>query len=269
MSNDVTNPNESGLPEYLKQYTKHEKIGNLDESDRIVPRILLLQALSPELTEYEDAKPGTFWHNIAAVNLGPKVVGVPIIVRKSIILWAPRGDDRQILARSMDCINWDQPNAEFTVKPKKSPKPVTYRTLSNVAESRLAEFGTSVPEDPNSPPAASLTYNTMWFLTDYPELSPAVVINTRSSLKPTKQLYERIEIRPVAHYAQQWEISVVADKGPEGPFFNYAYKAAGYPTEFVATFCKNMYDKYKSMDWRATDETEEKVGGNGDDSIPF
>ena len=55
MSNDVVKK-EDQLPDYLKGYAKKERIGNLDESDRIVPRLQLLQAISPEVTEYSNAK---------------------------------------------------------------------------------------------------------------------------------------------------------------------------------------------------------------------
>ena len=261
MSNELTNPNGSGVPDYLKDMTKREKIGNLDESDRIVPRVQLLQAISPEVTTFDEAKPGTFWHNLAQVDLGNKLLAVPIIVRKSYILWAPRNDDRQILARSMDCVHWDVPNAEFTVKPKGSAQPVVYRTRGSVRESGLSEFGSSFPGDPNSPPAASLTYNTLWFLIDNPELSPIVLINTRSQIKPTQQLYNRIDMRPVAHYAQAWEIGITQEKGQEGPYFNVSYKAAGYPPLEIAEFCKGMYERYRQIDWRATDEEESDGGG--------
>lgn len=255
--------NPSSVPDYLKDMTKRERIGNLDDSDRIVPRVQLLQAISPEVTDYENAKAGQFWHNLAAENLGPKMMGVPIIVRKSIVLWAPRTDDRGILARSNDCIHWDNPNMEFTVKPKGSPKPVVWATKGSVAESGLDKFGSSIPEDPNSTPAASLTYNTLWFLPEFPQYSPVVLINTRSSLKPTQQLYNRMDLRPVAHYAQLWEIGIVQEKGAEGPYFNYTYKAAGYPEREVAEICKAMYEKYRDKDWVASDESEGEPDSNG------
>jgi hypothetical protein len=268
MSNDLTNPLNAGVPDYLRDMTKHEKIGNLDESDRIVPRVQLLQAISPEVTEYDNAKPGNFWHNLAAENLGPKLVAVPIIMRKSMVLWAPRGDERGILARSNDCAHWDQPNMEWTVKPKNSPKPVIWRTRGSVAESGLDKFGSSVPEDPNSVPAASLTYNTLWVLPEFIHYSPVVIINTRSSLKPTQQLYNRIDLRPVAHYAQQWEVGIVQEKGAEGPYFNYTYKAAGYPTQEIAEYCRALYNRYREMNWvpsdeRETDPTDGRNGGGG------
>jgi len=263
MANDIVNRNDAGIPDYLRNMQQKERLGNLDDSDRIVPRLQLLQAISPEVTEYDNAKAGNFWHNLAAESLGSKVLGVPIIVRKSILLWAPRSDDRGILARSMDCVHWDNPNMEFTVKPKGAPHPITWKTMANVRESGLTEFGSSIPGDPNSNPAASLTYNTMWFLPDFPEYSPVVTINTRSSLKPTQQLYNRIDLRPVAHYAQCWEIGVVQEKGAEGPYFNYTYRAAGYPEQAVAEITQAMYNRYKQVEWMANDESEREGESRG------
>jgi hypothetical protein len=258
MSNDLVNKDDQ-VPDYLRDSMKKERIGNLDESDRIVPRLQLLQAISPEVTDYDNAKAGCFWHNLAAENLGDRVKAIPIIVRKSVILWAPRGDDRGILARSMDCVNWDNPNMEFQVKLKGVAKPVVWATRDNVKDSGLLEFGSSTPGDSNSNPAASLTYNTMWYLVDHPEYSPVVVINTRSSLKPTQQLYNRIEMRPVAHYAQLWELGVSQEKGAEGPYFNYTYRASGYPDQNSAEAAHRLYDRFKLMEWAANDETDKEA----------
>ena len=270
MANEIVNKDDQ-IPDYLRDYTKKERIGNLDESDRIVPRLQLLQAISPEVTEYDNAKAGCFWHNLAAQNLGDRVKAIPIIVRKSVILWAPRGDDRGILARSMDCVNWDNPNMEFQVKLKGVAKPVTWATRESVKESGLLEFGSSVPGDSNSNPAASLTYNTMWYLVEFPEFSPVVVINTRSSLKPTQQLYNRIEMRPVSHYAQLWELGVTQEKGAEGPYFNYTYRAAGYPEQPAMEAAHRLYDRFKQVEWMANDETDKESAppsrGNGDKPV--
>ena len=101
--NDVAKTNAS-MPAHLAQYQK-ASIGNVDSSDRIIPRIKLIQAISPELQDYPEAKAGQFWHAIAQQNLGPTIYSIPIVIRKSYVLWAPRGDDRGILARAMDGIH--------------------------------------------------------------------------------------------------------------------------------------------------------------------
>jgi len=256
MSNDIANTN-SQVPDHLREYQK-ASIGNVDSSDRIIPRIKLIQAISPELESYPEAKAGQFWHTIAQQNIGPTLRAIPIVVRKSYVLWAPRSDDRGILARAMDGIHWNPANAEFTVKPKGSPTQVTYKTKDTVAESTLDQFGTSIPGDPNSPPAASLTYNMLWYLVDHPELSPSVIINTRSSIKPMQGLLSRIDSKPVPHYVQMYDIGTVQQRGAEGPYFNFTYTGAGFADKEHAAVCSAMYDNFGKIGWVASDEAEDE-----------
>lgn len=273
MSTELVNKLVAGLPEHLQEFSGKERMGNLDQSDKIVPRIQLLQALSPELTQYDEAKPGNFWHNVAGINLGPKITAVMIVMRKSVVLWGPRSEDNKLpLARALDGIHWDLPDTDFTFKPKGSAQPVTYNTKGNVAESGLLKFGTSIPGDKNSNPAASLTYNTMWYLPERPELSPAVIINTRSQIKPTQTMYNMADSRPGAHYVQLWDISAVNAKGAEGPYFNVAYRAAGYADKATAELCQVLFRKYDQSDWGTADESEDAEAAApsfGKDEIPF
>lgn len=254
--NDLTKTNE-GLPAHLQQYAK-ARIGNVDSSDRIIPRIKLIQAISPELQDFPEAKAGQFWHTIAQENIGPTIKAIPVIIRKSYVLWAPRNDDRGILARAMDGVHWDPADAEFRVKPKNSPNEIIYRTAKTVAESKLDQFGTSIPGDPNSAPAASLTYQMMWYLVDRPELSPSVIINTRSSIKPMQSLLSRIDSKPVAHYAQVYDIGTVQQKGAEGPYFNFTYTGAGFADEHHAKVCSDLFESFSKGGWVANDEVEDE-----------
>jgi hypothetical protein len=264
------------VPAHLQGYTK-AKIGNVDSTDRIIPRIKLMQAISPELQDFEEAKAGQFWHTIAQSNLGPTIKAIPILIQKSYVLWAPRNDDRGILARAMDGVHWDPADAEFRVKPKGSPTEVTYRTAKTVAESGLAEFGTSIPGDNNSAPAASLTYNMMWYLPDYPELSPSIIINTRSSIKPMQQLLSKIDSKPVPHFCQVYDIGSIQQKGAEGPYFNFIYTGSGFADEHNAKLCSDLFEQFSKGGWVANDESQDEpvfdkttVGKNiNDKDIPF
>lgn len=246
-------PTREQLPGYLADLRK-TKIGNIDSSDLIIPRIKLLQAISPELQEFNEAKAGTFWHTIGACSMGSELIGIPIVIKKSYVLWAPRNDDRGILARAMDGVHWDVPDTEFTVKPKGSPNSVTYRLGKTVPESGLDKFGSSIPGDPQSVPAASLTYNMLWFFPEWEHLSPSVIINTRSSIKPMQQLLSKIDSKPVAHFAQMYRINIVQQKGAEGPFFNYAYLGAGYADEATCKVTEALYNQFADAQWQATDE---------------
>lgn len=262
----VTKPNDD-LPDYLRGKEKTARVGNIDRSDLIIPRVKLIQAISPELTEFDNAKAGQFWHTIASETMGTEILGVPIIVRKTYALWAPRNDSRGILARASDGLHWDTPGLEFTVKPKGSPHPVTYKLGKTVHDSidgqkALSEFGSSIPGDDNSPPAAALTYSFLWIFPDFMELSPAVIINTRSAVKPAKDLINKINMRPVDHYYQMYKISVVQENSEDGPFYNYKYTSHGYAPEDVGNKAKELFEFYNQAEWGANDESDDADKGN-------
>src|SRR6185295_10824771 len=144
------------IPAHL-QKGKQSQLGNIDQSDLIIPRIKLLQSVSPEVTAFDAAKPGIFWHGIAQEPLGNELPFIPIVLRKSYVLWAPRNDERGILARARDGIHWDVKEGEFKVRPKNYHEDVIYKMAPTVAQSGLDKFGTSIPTNPQSAPAASLT----------------------------------------------------------------------------------------------------------------
>jgi hypothetical protein len=287
MAKEVAAANPNALPAYLQGKQKEHKVGNIDHTDKIVPRVKLLQAISPEVEEFEDAKAGIFWHSVASEGMGSELLGVPVLLRKTYVLWSPRNDDRGILARAVDGLHWDNAGMEFTVKPKNSPHNVTYKLGKTVHEvtqegsPALSEFGSSIPGDPNSPPAAALTYEMLWLFPEFKLLSPAIIINTRSSVKPAKGLINKIDIRPVDHFYQQYKITITKEQGDEGPYFNYKYLPAGYADEETGSYAKELYETFSKIEFRANDESEEveKEGrgaaprspgkGKVDDEIPF
>lgn len=263
----ATNEANNALPAHL-QGGRKAKVGNLDSTDMIIPRVKLLQAISPEVAELKlpGAEPGVFWHTITQQSLGPKLLGIPILIKKSYVLWSPRNDDRGILARSTDGVNWDAgfENLEFEVKPKGAPHKITYKTGANPKSSGLTEFGSSIPGDPRSPPALALTYNMMWFFPDYEYMSPAIIINTRSSVKPAKALISNLDMSPVDHYGRLFEIGTTDEKGDEGPYKGYSYRGIGFvedPALFKRT--QELYEFFKDAEYKSSDESEEHTSGDG------
>ncbi len=272
--NAVATTKESAVPAFLPR--RATSIGNVDQSDLILPRVKLLQAISPEVETFEAAKAGNFWHSIAEESLGTSVKIIPIVVRKSYVLWAPRGDQRGILARADDGINWDIQD-DFKVKPKGSPKEVIWSTKAGtVAASRLDQFGTSIPDDSRSVPAATLQYNILAYAPDYPDVSPFLVLNARSAIKPAKKLISKLELGQVDHFARVFELGRVQEQSADGPFWNYSYIAAGYVDEDTFKITSALYERYKDLAVRANDTSDDApfeggsstgsgtVGGKGD-----
>ena len=258
MTNEIAQTGNHALPDYLRGKAKENRIGNIDRTDLIIPRIKLLQKVSTEIEEFEGAKPGEFWHSILNESLGAELLGIPIVMRKTHVLWAPRGDERGILARSRDAIHWDPPEGEFRVKFKGNMKEYVWKLAPTVVESGLAEFGSSRDDDPQSPPAAALTYEMLWLFPQRMDLGPSIILNTRGSVKTCKNLLSLIDAKPVDHFYQLYSIGSVVDKGPDNvTYFNYSYKSAGFPDESDGEIARSMFEQYKDIAFRASDERQD------------
>jgi len=139
-------------------------------------------------------------------------------------------------------------------------------TRGSVAESGLAEFGSSVPGDKRSAPVASLTYTWLFALPQYPEFSPVAVINTRSSLKAGRQLYNKIELRPAQPFAQLYTMFKTDEGTSDEPFNGYGYVGAGYVSdEEMYNQLKELHERFSSEDtqWRVNEETDDAPSDGG------
>jgi hypothetical protein len=263
MGNEVSKPNMT-LPDYLLGRAKTTRVGNIDRSDLVIPRVKLLAKVSPEVDTFDSAKPGCFWHSLLQENLGEELIGIPIVLRKTQVLWAPRGDERGILARSRDGLKWDPPEGEFKVKFKGNAREYTWKLAPTVAESGLAEFGSSRDDDPNSPPAAALTYEMLWLFPARMDLGPSIILNSRGSAKVCQRLLSLIDAKPIDHYYQLYSIGTAVDKGAGGEtYYNYRYNSLGYADESDGEIARSMYEQYKDIAFRASDEKQEE------DTAPF
>lgn len=262
MAQEVGKPVRSALPAYLQGKQKEHVIGNIDQTDLVIPRIKLLQSGSPEVEQFDAAKSGEFWHTVLQESLGKSIVGIPIVLRKTQVLWAPRGDDRGILARSRDGVNWDPPRGEFKVKFKGNPKEYTWKLAPTVAESGLDQFGSSRDDDPESPPASALTYEILWWFPDAGMTKPAIVLNSRGSVNVCKRLLSVIDAKPADHFYQMYSINSVVAKGPTNEnYFGYQYISMGFAEEEDGEKARKMFEYYKDVAFRASDERSDDSDG--------
>lgn len=177
------------VPDYLKG-NENSGLGELGGTDFKIPRILLLQPLSPAVQENPGvAIPSEFWHTGLNIPIGPKLNFVPLLVRKRVILWRPQDDNGGgMLAFSADGKEWQNGgNQKFTVNLKGIKEPVIWETKGGVAQSRLLEWGTSNPADNESAPAATMSYEYLCYFPHAPELSPAVLSCNKTALPRAKQ----------------------------------------------------------------------------------
>lgn len=230
------------LPSFMQ-----EQVGlgteNLGTGDVAVPRIKLMQALSPELEEFDELRAGMFWHSLAEQNFGSEVRISPIFVDKSFILWRPRKSGGGILARAIDGQHWSPSHGEFAVK-LDSGKEVTWKTAPTVEGSGLAAWGSSDPADTNSPPAATRMFNVVATFPDSPDLPPAVITLQRASIKVAQKFVGKLKITRAPSFGLIFKMSSFKDKNSAGQeFFNFAFKSDGL-VEDKAQYDVN-FDYYK------------------------
>jgi hypothetical protein len=259
------------LPAYLQDYAGPSGKEALDTTDVVVPRIKLLQATSPELeANPEEARSGNYWHNILEQSLGNSFEFIVSKMRKKYLLFAPRAPGNElsgVLARSEDAKHWDPPNAEFAVRIKGRKEPVIWRTKPTVEESGLHKFGTSNPDDKDSQPAAVLIYE---YLVYIPELghAPALFSAARSQVKVAKnQLNSKIMMSDYPITALKFRAGVVKEEGAEGPYFNYAFKSAGFANQDEFAVASRIAKDFAN--YAASDETSivSEVGGGANGNV--
>ena len=106
----------------------------------------------------------------------------------------------------------------------------------DVEASGLTKWGSSDPEDVNSPPAATLFYEYLTLLPERPDLSPVIIMLARSAIKKARKgLNDKIMThgqhgRPMQALA--FVARVVGDVNNDGQkFFNWKFTGAGFATE--------------------------------------
>lgn len=227
-SADAPLPAVQQVPDWMKDKGRGG-IDKLTAADMEVPRIKLIQAISPELTEHNVLKPGDFWHTLGEQSLGKAMLIVPIYIDKRYILWKPRKAGGGILARADDGTHWNPANVDFQITLPETKKTVTWTTKDTVEESGLANWGSYNPEDPNSQPAATLMYTMVAAMPDYPDLGFAQLTLQRGSVKVAKSLIGKIMINPtVPSYGRLFRMSSFEEQSESGTFFNYRFAAEGF-----------------------------------------
>lgn len=257
------------VPDFMKgkagRGTEHWQAGDYE-----MPRIKLLQGISPELTDYDGLKAGMFWHTIAEMQLGEVLTITPLLFSTRYVLWCPRPpiDQGGILARADDGVHWEPPNASFTVKIDRQGNTVTWKTAETVQKSGLAAFGTSNPADPKSPPAATECEVIVVAIEEYPELSPVALMMQRSALPIARRLKGKLKVSQAPMYGTKFKMTAYDDGAQGQQFKNYRFTADGF-VENRERFdaYEKMFENFQAEGVRIRDlEGAQDEGGTGGDS---
>lgn len=256
--NELATVQASSVPAHLQNATRGSKLQDIEASDIIVPRIKLLQGISPEVAAFDDAQIGNFWLNVLDVDLGPKLRFIPLSNRKRYLLLPPMNDDRGVLARADDGKTWNTLGTWDNIKFKGMRQGVTWEIKDlDVKKSGLGEFGTSIPGNPDSNPAATLFYEYLVWLPDMPELTTPVLLSlARSQSKKARDLNGKIEFSGVPMQGLVIEAGTCDETGAEGPYKNYQFSRDGYASEEQFDKAVAMAERFANVTYAGADEAE-------------
>jgi len=237
----------NAIPDWMRQ-DAGKGTEAISAADIEIPRLKLLQAINPEIEQFDEAKVGHFWHSISEESLGSTVKVVILLVDQRFILWRPRWEGGGILARADDGVHWNPPNQDFDVQPVKGVKTkATWSTKRTVEESGLAEWGSSQPGDPNSQPAATKMYNLLVAFPERPDLGFGIVTLQRAGIKVARKLMGKLKITQAPSFGILFDMSSTEEEGQEGPYRNYSFRAAGFveDQEQYLAF-KSAHERFKA-----------------------
>lgn len=263
-------PEKSNLPAYLQEMQGQVGEDNFDESDLVMPRIKLLQGTSAEVQTHDDAKPGVFWHTGLDINLGSSLRFVIAKRNKKYLLVAPMEDGQNVLAAAADAKLWDR-CGEWQVKFKDRKDKVTWSIPESCAvkddndkvlgydveKSGLLKWGTSKPDDEDSPPAATMFYDYLVLLADRPDLGPAVISLGRSQIKKAKQGINN-KLQMIRQQGQPMQclvfqaVAVDDTNGNNEPFKNWGFRGDGFAPEDLFLQAREYADTI--MEFKVKDE---------------
>lgn len=248
---------------------------NIDIADMIVPRMALMQALN-EQVEQGLVSPGNFFHTILEESFGSELDDLVIYHHsKRYVLWSPRHMGGGILARASDGKHWDPQfiGQSFTVKPSKDrPRYEVQWEIKDAAVGRdvgLGAWGTSDPENPDSPPAATLTHVLVCGLLSRPDIGPFTILLQRTAERVAKDLLTKINLDSAPIFGQIFKMSVKTDTGPSGDFYNYKFAKNGHIATLEEYEAAKRWNEVFTVHGVKTDEGEAEGaasrGGAADD----
>ena len=252
----------SDLPEYLRKLEGLDDKFKIESDDVVPPSIKLVTAQSSVRKDYPKlAKEGQFFHTGEEISMGEEFDFMPLQVTKSIALINPDfSDDNPILAMSRDTKKWDRWGS-WEVRPDKNRTDYScYWTIPeslSVAESGLLEFGTSIPDNPTSPPAASLSKTFLVYPIGGIDYGPSMFRITRTSLKHAKrklttQIYRRC-MKGAPSYSQIYRASINVESGKVGTYSVWDFEFVRFAEEAEFEHAREMAQAVYNMEVRDSD----------------
>ena len=209
-----------GIQEERPDWLKKGNAGSEDVSmkDMILPRIDVLQALSPQIKKSDPgyipgAEQGQIFNTVTGEIYGTEVTFVPVMFRKEFVLWKLRQHGGGFIG-----------------------------AFSGEQEANMAH---SQVQTPSECEVVESHQHFVMILTPH-GTEEAVLSMTKSKLKVSRNLNTLIQMAGVDRFAKAYKISSIEVDGDKGSYWSYKAAAAGFVTQELYNKGKELYDMIKA-----------------------
>lgn len=251
MSNANAMVNVNEVPEYLR-----DAIGsnagqeNVSVDDLVIPRINLVQSLSPERDKKDPAyiegiEEGQIFNSLTREVYGESTIVVPVMYRREYQVWNKKRT---------------QGGSGF------------HGSYSTDAEAK-AVLRTREAEKPDLAGKLEVVEVPVMFVMVINSNSheQAVISFPRTKAKVARKWNSLIRLGGMAAYAKQYNLHSVEEKNDNGKFYNFGVSAAGFVSREVYQAAAEMYESVVAGKVKAASEADHEAEASADDGgeIPF
>ena len=215
------------LPSYMNQGTARGS-EEVKSSDIVLPRLEIVQALSPIKEVNDDAKEGYLFNSVTQEVLGESIYFVPVYYRMEYLVWKDQ----------------DQGGGFFG----------SFGSLHE-AEERVMQ-AVSAGENREHIEIVDTPVQYGLRIRDGGDVEQIVISMARTKSKVSRKWNAIIQIAGGDRFSRVYKISTFRDENKKGQkFFNYVVQPAGYAPERVYRESEKMYNILKTQDFRVAHET--------------
>lgn len=229
------------LPDFLRGKETGRGKENMDREDLTIPRIKLLQPMSPEVDEEDsEHRPGTLMNSITGHNYGKSIVFIPLLHSKSRMLWRDREDGGGIQCSAADALH---------------PRECVMTTLNDeevktgptCAQCKLKDWNNAAATDREKAPKCTLYYNFPIVIVG--EREPVVLTMERTKTKAARKLLSLAAYTGGNYdiFAKKYKLTVIKDKKNDNQWFNYSIEPVGFVSETEYKAAESLYNSLKNV----------------------
>lgn len=243
--NTVSPAGVSTLPDYL-QGSAALGNENVTRQDITIPRIGLIQSLSPEREKgnakrIEGCEEGQFFNTVTRELLPETFNFVDIFYTKTWGVFTKR-------------VNGGGFKGQFTNEVE-AANFVASQENGNQMEIVETAVHVIVRLNENDAPVET-----------------AILMFTVSKLKISRDMNTILKGTGAARFATKWQMASVAEKSAKGPYYNFKTSKLGFVSPDLFAYCKGVYDEVKDKDLSASAaaaNTQDAATSTSDDDIAY